>query len=724
MIPPQMPPMAGTDYSDSNDNDVPIPPNTASVTITVPITGDNTPELDETFTVTLSDVKGTDVSLLVASTQGTILNDDGSTLTIAAVDQAEGTGSDTTMTFTITATPTPTQDFSVKWKTSVEENDRATAGTDFITTSGTANFTTSNDMDTFTVTIKADNIPEFDETFTVILFEPMVGALVSSTNGSAKGKINNDDGHGIRIADVSMVEGDTTNNMSFTVEAVPQSTTDINFDWRTNRDTTGTNPADVGSDFTTTIRTGVTITANSPSVTIDVPILGDNDPEFDETFLVNLSNATSGVQILDGGSAKGTILNDDGSSLSIAMANVTEGAVNTTETMTFTITATPPAANRFTVNWATSIVVGADSATADGDFMSAIDTATFVKDDATETFTVTIIGDNDPEIDETFTVTLSNPTTGAQLSSNNSAQGTIENDDGHGIRIADVSMVEGATTNNMSFTVEAVPRSATPITFDWTTNADTSGTNPATAGSDFTTTMRTGVTIDSNTASVTIDVPILGDNDPEFDETFLVNLSNATSGVRILDDTATGTILNDDGSKLTIEPVSLAEGADGATSPMTFMVTASPPATSRFTVEWETSTGSGENPATEDVDYTSASGTLTFEESDSMKPIEVSIRGDNTPEFNETFVVTLSDAGAGSQISDSKGSAQGTITNDDGHGIRIADVSMAEGSTTNNMMFTVEAVPQSSNIIRFDWTTANDIWRSFGNSWHRLHCVE
>ena len=89
------------------------------------------------------------------------------------------------------------------------------------------------------------------------------------------------------------------------------------------------------------MRTGETISANSPSVTIDVPILGDNNPEFDETFLVNLSNATSGVQILDGGTAKGTILNDDGSSLSIAMGNVTEGADNATTTMTFTITATP-----------------------------------------------------------------------------------------------------------------------------------------------------------------------------------------------------------------------------------------------------------------------------------------------------------------------------------------------------------------------------------------------
>ena len=61
---------------------------------------------------------------------------------------------------------------------------------DFTTANGTANFTSGDDMETFTVTIKADNTPEFDETFTVTLSKPSVGALVSSTNGSAKGTDN------------------------------------------------------------------------------------------------------------------------------------------------------------------------------------------------------------------------------------------------------------------------------------------------------------------------------------------------------------------------------------------------------------------------------------------------------------------------------------------------------------------------------------------------------
>ena len=59
--------------------------------------------------------------------------------------------------------------------------------------------------------------------------------------------------------------------------------------------------------------------------------------------------------------------------------------------------------------------------------------------------------------------------------------------------------------------------------------------------------------------------------------------------------------------------------------------------------------------------------------------IEVDIVGDNTPEFDETFTVTLSNPSADTQISTSNGSATGTITNDDGTGLRIDAVNLAEG---------------------------------------------
>ena len=72
-------------------------------------------------------------------------------------------------------------------------------------------------------------------------------------------------------------------------------------------------------------------------------------------------------------------------------------------------------------------------------------------------------------------------------------------------------------------------------------------------------------------------VPIIGDTESEYDETFLVELTNARiSGsemIKIIDDTATGTIENDDGTTITIAPASIPEGDDSATpEKMTFMV--------------------------------------------------------------------------------------------------------------------------------------------------------
>ena len=66
-----------------------------------------------------------------------------------------------------------------------------------------------------------------------------------------------------------------------------------------------------------------------------------------------------------------------------------------------------------------------------------------------QTFTVALIGDDIPEPDETFTVTLSEITgTGASISSDaNVAKGTITNDDGSELSIAAGTLPEGDGTS-------------------------------------------------------------------------------------------------------------------------------------------------------------------------------------------------------------------------------------------------------------------------------------
>ena len=80
------------------------------------------------------------------------------------------------------------------------------------------------------------------------------------------------------------------------------------------------------------------IDANAPSDTFSVTIIGDNDPEFDETFVVTISNPSSGVKIIDSaGTAKGTITNDDGSELTIESVAIDEGTTDQISKMRFTV---------------------------------------------------------------------------------------------------------------------------------------------------------------------------------------------------------------------------------------------------------------------------------------------------------------------------------------------------------------------------------------------------
>jgi 3-phytase len=147
--------------------------------------------------------------------------------------------------------------------------------------------------------------------------------------------------------------------------------------------------------------------------------------EGNETFTVSLSNSTNGAIISPSNStAKGTINNDDSAPIfSIVDASATEGnAIN------FTVTRTGDAQSNQSVNVSTSIATG-DTASAN-DLIANTQTFTFASGETTKTFTVQTSQDVLFEGNETFTVSLSNPTNGAIISlSNGTAKGTINNDD-------------------------------------------------------------------------------------------------------------------------------------------------------------------------------------------------------------------------------------------------------------------------------------------------------
>lgn len=141
---------------------------------------------------------------------------------------------------------------------------------------------------------------------------------------------------------------------------------------------------------------------------------------------------------------------------------------------------------------------------------------------------------------------------------------------------------------------------------------------------------------------------------------------------------------------VSIADASATEGHAGTRS-VTLTVTLSAASATPVTVSYATANGS----AVAGSDYSAASGTLTFAAGETSRTVTVAIAGDRHGEANETLVVNLSQASAGSAIGD--GQALVTIVDDEPR-ITIGDVSRNEGHNgTTAFTFTL-ALSQASDV--------------------------
>jgi Calx-beta domain/CARDB len=221
------------------------------------------------------------------------------------------------------------------------------------------------------------------------------------------------------------------------------------------------------------------------------------------------------------------------------------------------------------------------------------------------------------------------------------------------VSVGDATVTEGDSgTVNATFTVSLSRPSATPVTVDFATADGT-----ATAPGDYASTSGT-LTFAPGETSKAVTTTVNGDTVCEVDESFFLNLSNAT-GATIVDGQGQGTILNDDSCvpDVSINDVSVTEGNSGVTN-ATFTVTLSQTTVNPVSVDFATADGTATAPS----DYAATAGTLAFAPGDLSKTVTVPVNGDLLFEPDETFVVNLTTA-VGASIADGQG--QGTILNDD-----------------------------------------------------------
>jgi hypothetical protein len=378
---------AGTDYVASSLTGETIAAGQTSKTFTVTVNGDTVQEANENFLVNLSNVVG--ASITDTQAIGTIINDEGPTLSIGDVSIIEGNTGNPVATFTVTLSQAAAT--VVNFNVATGTAGSATSGVDFVGFTPTAqSIPAGQTSKTISITINSDTAIEANETFGVNL-SGAVGATIADSQGICT--IVNDDGPTLSIVDSSVVEGNSGQQaMNFTVRLSQAAATNVTFNAAM-----ANGSAVAGTDYVATTQTGLLIPAGQLSKSFSVLVNSDSAVEANETLLVNLTGST-GASILDS-QATGTIINDDGPTLSVSDVQITEGNSGT-QVATFTISLSQPAATAVTYNITTGT---AGTATAGSDFvLRTLIGETIPAGQTSRTFAVTINGDTTIEPNENF----------------------------------------------------------------------------------------------------------------------------------------------------------------------------------------------------------------------------------------------------------------------------------------------------------------------------------
>ncbi len=272
----------------------------------------------------------------------------------------------------------------------------ATNGTDYGNIGTSVTFTANSSTATVTVNPTADTVLESDETVDITLGSG-TGYTIGTTT-AVTGTILNDDLPSITLAvNPLSVNEDGTTNLIYTFTRDGSLTNPLTVNYTIGGTATkGTDYANIG--------TSVTFAQNSAIATVTVDPKADATVESNETVALTLAPGT-GYKIGTTTAVTGTILNDDpapATALSINDLTVIEGK-DTRAILTVSLSSL--SSKSISVNYTTTPI----NATANSDYTHQTGTLTIAANSSIGTIFIPILNDNLNEIDEAFTVTLSNP---------------------------------------------------------------------------------------------------------------------------------------------------------------------------------------------------------------------------------------------------------------------------------------------------------------------------
>ena len=266
-----------------------------------------------------------------------------------------------------------------------------------------------------------------------------------------------------------------------------------------------------------------------------------NDDEFMPAHYHHKPWARAVVTIVD---------NDPLPGLTVSDADAVEG-----QPLTFEVVLNPQSGRTVTVEYRT--VDGSGTATAGDDYTPLGSTPlVFAPGDTSLSFDVVTFPDSDA-VDDTFLVEVRalDPADPDYVASNvliidAVAVGTILEGGKPTLRIHDAQAEEAGDGDSdvdgtLIFSVELSAPAVVPVTVDYATVQRPEDVGAATEGVDYTR-ADGDLTFDVGDQFLTIAVQSLHDEEPEGNETFLVELSSPSSGVSLADPSAVGTIIDDE----------------------------------------------------------------------------------------------------------------------------------------------------------------------------------
>ncbi|NTV15308.1 MAG: DUF1566 domain-containing protein, partial [Desulfobulbaceae bacterium] len=404
---------AGSDYTATSGTLNWAANDTANKTFTIPIINDTEVEFAETVNITLSNPTAGVFVGNPGTAQLTIIdNDNPGTIAFSAATYSVDED-DPARIVRITATRTGGSDGAVGVSYSTSGG-TAINQSDYYYASGTLSWANGDAADkTYDIGIYPDNNWEGNgaETVNLLLSAPTGGAVL----GSPSTAVLTIDDHGDWAGTFALSSPTYTvaeDGGSATITATR--TGGYNGEVSVRYYTYGGGTATSGVDYTYTSGYLVWPAGDTADKTFSIPIINNSASGQDKTVFLQLAS------IYYGGGAIGsqntavlTIVDDEGKNGTISLSSPVYSVTEDGGAVTITASRTGGSTGAVTVDYATT---GGGTATAGADYTSTFGTHTWASGETGSwSFTVPILPDVMVEGDETFNVSLSNPTGGAIL---------------------------------------------------------------------------------------------------------------------------------------------------------------------------------------------------------------------------------------------------------------------------------------------------------------------